>query len=271
MAQLGGVRDRVLRDASIRDGDTVLDVGCGDGLIAFGALEQVGPTGRVIFSDISKPLLEQCQRLAAEAGVLDRCRFVEASATDLAGIDDASVDVVTTRSVLIYVDDKPAAFRELFRVLRPGGRISLFEPLNKTAEDLRRDGFFWGMDVSAVVDLAARLREWYDAAYRERLRPMLDFDGPDLVRMAMDAGFANVRLRSEVTFARRSPEATQAGSWDVFLRAAPNPLMPSSGEVLDQVLTPEERARFEAHLRPQFEAGDVAQFNANAYLQATKE
>jgi SAM-dependent methyltransferase len=59
-----------------------------------------------------------------------RCRFVLASAESLTGIADASVDVVTTRSVLIYVKDKAAALREFYRVLRPGGRISVFEPVN---------------------------------------------------------------------------------------------------------------------------------------------
>ena len=43
---------------------------------------------------------------------------------------DGSVDVVTTRSVLIYVKDKAAALREFYRVLKPGGRVSLFEPIN---------------------------------------------------------------------------------------------------------------------------------------------
>jgi len=54
-----------------------------------------------------------------------------ASADQLDAIEDASVDVVTARSVLIYLDDKQPAFTEMFRVLKPGGRISLFEPINR--------------------------------------------------------------------------------------------------------------------------------------------
>lgn len=64
-------------------------------------------------------------------GGLDRCRFVRAAAEDLGPIPDASVDVVTTWSVLIYVADKRRAFAEFFRVLKPGGRASLFEPINR--------------------------------------------------------------------------------------------------------------------------------------------
>ena len=54
--ELEAIRDRVLDRASLRPGDTLLDVGTGDGLIAVGALDRLGPSGRVIFSDISADL-----------------------------------------------------------------------------------------------------------------------------------------------------------------------------------------------------------------------
>jgi len=59
--------------------------------------------------------------------VAERAEFVRAAAEDLSSIPDASVDVVTTRSVLIHAQDKDAAFREFHRVLRPEGRLSIFE------------------------------------------------------------------------------------------------------------------------------------------------
>jgi arsenite methyltransferase len=128
MEHLTRVREKVLDNAELASGDVLLDVGCGDGLIAFAGLERGLRT--VIGCDISEELLNECHTIAADLGVLDRCRFVQAGAEDLAPIDSASVDVVTTRSVLIYVQDKQRAFEEFFRVLRPGGRISLFEPIN---------------------------------------------------------------------------------------------------------------------------------------------
>src|ERR1700676_4264098 len=119
------VRDTVLDLAQLHPGDSLLDVGTGDGLIAFGALERLGPAGRVIFSDISQDLLDHCRQAAAGGGLLGQCRFFLASAHALSGVADASVDVLTTRSVLIYVKDKAAALREFHRVLSPGGRMSL--------------------------------------------------------------------------------------------------------------------------------------------------
>jgi methylase of polypeptide subunit release factors len=63
------VRDTVLDRARLRPGETLLDVGTGDGLIAFGALERLGPSGRVIFSDISQDLLDHCRKAALPPGL----------------------------------------------------------------------------------------------------------------------------------------------------------------------------------------------------------
>src|SRR5690348_16007599 len=90
------VRDTVLDKAQLTPGDTLLDVGTGDGLIAFGALERLGPSGRVIFSDISQDLLDHCRKAADAEGLLARCAFVLAAADRLTGVADASVDAVTT-------------------------------------------------------------------------------------------------------------------------------------------------------------------------------
>ena len=136
LEELATVRDKVLDNAGLASGETLLDVGCGNGLIAFGALER---GANVVFADVSRALLDDCRQLAADAGIADRCRFVEATATELDEIEDESIDVVTTRSVLIYVKDKERAFAEFHRVLRPGGRISLFEPINRFGMAERRE------------------------------------------------------------------------------------------------------------------------------------
>ncbi len=73
LGSLAKVRERVLDRAEIQPGETVLDVGCGDGLIAFGALERVGTDGRVIFSDVSRDLLDVARELAEGDS---RCEFV---------------------------------------------------------------------------------------------------------------------------------------------------------------------------------------------------
>lgn len=80
MAFLEPIRDRVLAAARIGPGAVVVDVGCGDGLLGFGALPLVGDTGRVVFADISEELLDQCRAIASELAVTDSCQFVNTDA-----------------------------------------------------------------------------------------------------------------------------------------------------------------------------------------------
>jgi SAM-dependent methyltransferase len=260
------VRDTVLDKARLRPGGTLLDVGTGDGLIAFGALERLGPSGRVIFSDISQDLLDHCREAADAEGLLDRCRFVLAAADRLAGVTDVSVDTVTTRSVLIYVKDKAAALREFYRVLRPGGRVSLFEPINvlMSAAD---PGRFSGYDVTPVRALAAKVQALYESIQPPGVDPMIDFDDRDLVRHARSAGFPEIDLELRVSVKAQK----QPIPWERFLRTSGNPLVPAFGDALDQVLSQQEAAEFTGYLRPLVESGAGLERRAVAYLTAVKE
>ena len=259
------VRDKVLDGAALQPDETLLDVGAGDGLIAFGALDRLGPAGQVIFSDISQDLLDHCRKVAEAEGLLDQCRFVNAAADALDGIADGSVDVVTTRSVLIYVKDKAAAFREFHRVLRPGGRVSLFEPINILMGVCDPDRF-WGYDIRPVATLAAKVDALYESIQPLGKDPMGDFDERDLVRHAEQAGFPVVEL--ELRLAVKNTK--QPVPWERFLRVSGNPLIPPTGEGLERSLSPDEIAEFTAHLRPLVESGTGQDRTAFAYLTATK-
>jgi arsenite methyltransferase len=257
------VRDTVLDKAKLQPCDTVLDVGAGDGLIAFGALGRLGPSGHVVFSEISQDLLDHCRAAAAAEGLAHRCSFVLASADSLTDITEASVDVITTRSVLIYVKDKAAALHAFYRVLRPGGRISVFEPINVLMRDPDR---LSGYDITAVNALAARLIAFYESMQPPGADPMVDFDERDLVRHAERAGFADIDLELRVTV----KNGKRPVPWDLALRMSPNPLVPPLGEVLDQVLSPREIAEFTAHVKPLVESGTGRERQAYAYLAAAK-
>lgn len=264
--QLAEYRDGVLDRAVVADGDVLLDVGTGDGLIGFGALDRVGPAGQVIFSDVSADLLDECRRRATAEGLLERCRFVRAGADDLSGIADGSVDVVTTRSVLIYVSRKREAFAEFFRVLRPGGRLSVFEPINRFFVT-EGSGELFGVDVAPVADLAAKVRSRVRG--QTELESMVDFDERDLLRWAREAGFAPLELdyRAQV----QVPEPLPTTDWEVLKKAAPNPLSPTLEEVLAQALTDRERERFEEHMRGALASGTPGRSTiATVYLRALR-
>ena len=267
LSRLAAIRERVLDRAGIGSGSTLLDVGTGDGLIGFGALDSVGSSGEVIFSDVSGDLLNQCRSLAAELRDADRCRFIVAGAEELTPVADGSVDAVTTRAVLIYLRNKPRAFVEFFRVLRAGGQISLYEPINRLMFPEPRDEFFWGYKIGPVIDLAARLKSVEEGSDCGSVSTLMDFDERDLFAFASDAGFREIHLELH----REATCVRHPMAWDSFLASSPNPLAPTNGELIEHSLTKAEQRRLEKHLRPMVESGERTQRLAEAHLWAQKQ
>lgn len=246
MAVLGPVRDRVLDGAAPAPGETVLDVGCGDGLLGFAALDRVAPDGTVVLSDVSEALLEHCRGTAAELAVAERCRFVRTGLPHLDAVPDGSLDVVVLRSVLLYVRDKPACLRALHRVLRPGGRLSLFEPVNRYGSP-EPPGRLWSFDVTEVRELADRVLA---AARADRPAddPIVDYDERDLLAAAEDAGFAELSLAYEARVGSDVGFGMGRQPIESMLDTAPNPTAPTYRELIDRALAPAERDRLVAHL-----------------------
>src|SRR5574340_21349 len=109
--------------SGIQPGETVLDLGSGEGFDAFLAAPQVGPTGHVIGVDLTPEMIAQAQANAAKGGYTN----VEFRLGDIEHlpVSDGSVDLVISNCVLNLVPDKAQAFREIARVLKPGGRLAV--------------------------------------------------------------------------------------------------------------------------------------------------
>lgn len=128
---LESVGNAVVNMAQIKAGETVLDIGCGTGLLAFKALEVLEKQnggGKVIFSDKFKDCLETCKGFLNQNPTSIDCEFLNASCEDLK-LSENSVDKALMRSVLVHIVDKQPAINEIFRVLKPGGYFCAFEPI----------------------------------------------------------------------------------------------------------------------------------------------
>lgn len=267
------IADRVLDAARLRPNTTLVDVGAGDGLIAFRAIERVGPSLRVILTDISAALLEHAAARAAELGVQQQCTFLHCSAEDLDDLADAGVDTVTTRSVLAYVKDRAAALREFHRILKPNGTLSIAECiLQDEAFEINALKRWLDSNPPANTDtrfarLFHRLRAAQFPSTDEELgqSPLTNFTERDLVRLFRSAGFAHVHaeLHIDVTPAMNT-------SWNSYLNSAPHPLAPTPGVILAEQFSPEERAYFEKVMRPMIESAQSTNSELMAYLCAQK-
>jgi len=137
--------------ADLKEGEVVLDLGCGGGFDAFLAAQRVGGTGRVIGVDMTPQMVEKARSSAAR-GQYANVEF-KAGVMEHLPVEDNSIDAVISNCVINHSPDKLTVFRELYRVLKPGGRIAV--------SDLVVQGEF---QEAVLESLDAMWRDWIAGA-----------------------------------------------------------------------------------------------------------
>jgi ubiquinone/menaquinone biosynthesis C-methylase UbiE len=139
--------------AAIQPGEAVVDLGSGSGMDSFIAARTVGVTGSVIGVDMTDEQLEKAGRLRAAADLRNVCfrkGYIQAT-----GLADASTDVVISNGVINLAPDKAEVFREVARLLRPGGRLALADIVTESPlpEGITCDAALWAACIGGAMQI----------------------------------------------------------------------------------------------------------------------
>ena len=174
--------------SEVQPGMTVLDLGSGAGFDAFLAWRRVGPTGRVIGVDMTEDMLARARENADKLGATNvefRKGFIEKLP-----VEDASVDHVISNCVINLSPDKPAVFREISRVLKPGGRMAVSDIvlLNQLPDDIARDVAAYTGCISGASQMGDYLRYALEAGLTDLQVKEVQW-GAKLAKALMPSGF----------------------------------------------------------------------------------
>jgi len=177
--------------ASLKPGDTVLDLGSGAGFDCFLAARQVGPEGKVIGVDMTDEMIAKARENAVRGG-FSNVEFRQGDIEALP-VEDASVDVVISNCVLNLVPDKKRAFSEMFRVLKPGGRGAVSDiVLNGELPEAIRNNLHVYTACAGGAIPKETYREWLKEAGFEEIVFVSLTDASDLLACAADETTQNM-------------------------------------------------------------------------------
>jgi demethylmenaquinone methyltransferase/2-methoxy-6-polyprenyl-1,4-benzoquinol methylase len=180
-------------NSGIRLGHQVLDLAGGTGDIAALVSKRVGKKGRIVLSDINEAMLEVGRQRLEDRGISGNISYTLANAEDLP-FADGEFDAVTMAFGLRNVTDKDAALREMYRVLRPGGKALILEFSQVQDKHLKKvyDGYSFG-----ILPVLGKLVAGDDKSYRYLAESIRQHPPQEeLAEMMRSAGFEKVRFRN---------------------------------------------------------------------------
>lgn len=203
---LEAVRDVILVYAEILPHETVIDIGCGTGLLAFKALEMQNCKGKVIFSDKFQDCLNDCQRILDESGVLEGYQMLLSPCEHIA-LPESSVHKALMRSVLVHIVNKQPAISEIYRILKPGGKFCAFEPI------IRSNTRYWQILDPMYIEKYEDFKRVENELMENPMDSLCNFDEDTLRTNLEIAGFSIPEVKLQEVASKYTVQAGMVSEW----------------------------------------------------------
>ena len=217
---LEAVRDVILVYAEILPHETVIDIGCGTGLLAFKALELQECKGKVIFSDKFQDCLDDCKNILDKLKI-DHGYEMLLSPCEHIALPESSVHKALMRSVLVHVIHKQPAINEIYRILKPGGKFCAFEPI------IRSNTRYWQILDPIFIEKYDDFKNAENEIMENPLDSLCNFDEKTLKTNLEIAGFSTPDVQIQEV---ASKYVVQVGMVKEWFNNPPSPGQPSTKE-----------------------------------------
>lgn len=260
MKWLEAVRDVILVYAEILPHETVIDIGCGTGLLGFKALELQDCKGKVIFSDKFQDCLDDCKRVLDEYGILKGYEFL-LSPCEHISLPESTVHKALMRSVLVHIVNKQPAINEIYRILKPGGKFCAFEPV------IRSNTRYWEILDPMYIEKYEDFKKAENEMMENPLDSLCNFDENTLKVNLEIAGFSTPEVKLQEVKSNYIVQANMVPEW---FNNPPSPGQPSTKERYLKYFDEATVDKFMSDIQNYLDGREISLKTNAVFINATK-
>jgi arsenite methyltransferase len=257
---LFSVRDKILDRAGLKAGDIVIDIGTGTGLLAFGAYERLNGNGVVIATDKFEDCILECEKIIAKSDISDNFLIQQCPADNIP-LQDNAVDAVVMRSVLVHILDKSPSINEFYRIIKNGGKLSIFEPI------IRSNTRYYELVNPENITDYEKFKQAEIAIMSSSESPLTNFDDKTLIECFEKAGFKEIDLDLAT---EQSIYTVNGAMIDPWFNTPPSPGSLTMKENFLNHFSEDEVKRFIEEVKKDLDGKNITVKSFSAYISAVK-